>query len=247
MRVWDIHPGYLSRQSLLGQHAEIHALSSVIADGKKGYAMHPETLRWKGRLGKLKRSHDLTILEMQLRAFNHFSPLSACTKTDWEDCPTLCEPVYVDHPVKQVAILSEKYLEREQSGRISLPKNGYEFWAHHKYSIMARGYNHYKEIQAYFRDKESCSLEESRVLIENIIKLMELPVTGAALANTSDHIWGYFKHEASNAEKERYLRRQPHDLPALIPFFYELAKKYKQTYLLHSTIFADFTGAAENI
>jgi len=245
MRVWDIHPGYLSRQSLLGQHAEIHALSTVIADGKNGYAMHPETLRWKGRLGKLKRSHDLTILEMELRAFNHYSPLTLSLETDREDNPTSCDPIYVDHPLKQVAILSKKYLEREQAGRIPLPKNGYEFWAHHKYSVMARGYNHYKEIQAYFRNRDSCPLEESGVLIEEIIKLMELPVIGPALANVADHIWGYFKHEASKAEKERYLRRQPDNLPALIPFFYELAKKYKRAYLLHSTIFADFTGAAE--
>lgn len=35
MRVWDLHPGYLSRQSLLGQHAEIHAVHAVIYDQKK--------------------------------------------------------------------------------------------------------------------------------------------------------------------------------------------------------------------
>ncbi|MFW5896791.1 MAG: pyrimidine dimer DNA glycosylase/endonuclease V, partial [Bacillota bacterium] len=30
MRVWDIHPGYLDRGGLLGQHAEIHAVWSVL-------------------------------------------------------------------------------------------------------------------------------------------------------------------------------------------------------------------------
>ncbi|MDD4764978.1 MAG: pyrimidine dimer DNA glycosylase/endonuclease V, partial [Atribacterota bacterium] len=28
MRVWDVHPGYLSDKSLLGEHVEIHALFS---------------------------------------------------------------------------------------------------------------------------------------------------------------------------------------------------------------------------
>jgi len=48
MRVWDINPGYLNRQSLLGEHRELHGIISIIVNKKKGYANHPETVRWVG-------------------------------------------------------------------------------------------------------------------------------------------------------------------------------------------------------
>ena len=49
MRVWDINPGYLNRQSLLGEHRELQAVVVVLRDEKKGYSNHPETRRWIGK------------------------------------------------------------------------------------------------------------------------------------------------------------------------------------------------------
>ena len=46
MRIWDLHPGYLDRKRLLGEHRELHGLFNVVYLGKKGYSRHPETLRW---------------------------------------------------------------------------------------------------------------------------------------------------------------------------------------------------------
>jgi len=46
MRVWDINPGYLNRQSLLGEHRELRGIASIIVLGKKGYSQHLETIRW---------------------------------------------------------------------------------------------------------------------------------------------------------------------------------------------------------
>jgi len=243
VRVWDIHPGYLSRPNLLGQHAEIHALYSIITGGKKGYAKHPETRRWQGRPNGLKRVHDLTVLEMALRGFNHSSPCGGEPSSKWDPEALRAEengPEYVDEPLRQFAILEQKNREKERAGRIPLPKDGFTYWAHHKYSVMARGYNHYKDIQAYLRPLDSCPLQDAGELIEIIANVMARPVDTAALANVVDHIWGYFKREAQWPEKEIYLNRQPEDLPSLIRYFYNLAVKYKRDYLLHSTIFADF-------
>lgn len=50
MRVWDVNPGYLNRQSLLGEHREIHGVFVVITAGKKGYARHPGYYRQLGPL-----------------------------------------------------------------------------------------------------------------------------------------------------------------------------------------------------
>jgi len=236
LRVWDIHPGYLSGQSLLGQHAEIHALYAVIVGKKKGYASHPETLRWKEYPGLLKKAHELTVREMALRSFKHASPL------DEGPDPVVGSAGYVDTPVDQFSILQRKYCQKNSRGRIPLPKNIYEYWAHHKYSVMARGYNHYREIQSVLGSEEQCSLPETAYLIEKVAAVMQMPVTVPALANVIDHLWGYFKQEASEVEKKIYLERSHEQMDLLLHNFFELAVKYNCRYLLHSTIFADFTA-----
>ena len=38
MRVWDLAAGYLNRQSLLGEHRELHGIYSIITENKAGYA-----------------------------------------------------------------------------------------------------------------------------------------------------------------------------------------------------------------
>lgn len=251
MRVWDLHPGYLSRQSLLGQHAEIHAVFAVIVDQKKGYSDHPETRRWSGKLQLLKRAHDLTVLEMKLRGFNHKSPLAgnSFSGNDFAglEPPGREEgPAYVDRPAGQILLLQDKYCQREQQGRIPLPKNIFDFWAHHKYSVMARGYNYYKEVQGLLSDLDQHSIPETAEVHEKIMALMTEKVTAPALTNTADHLWGYFKCAADEKEKEKYLQRKEEGLVAeLIPYFYTLAIKYDCAYLQHSTIFADFTGGTK--
>lgn len=76
MRIWDIPPKRLCRNHLLGEHRELHAIWSVIVNGKKGYARHPETLRWKGRLKALYGRHEALVVEMSTRGYRHRSPLA---------------------------------------------------------------------------------------------------------------------------------------------------------------------------
>lgn len=64
VRIWDLTPGYLNRGSLLGEHRELHGLHSILVNSKKGYANHPETLRWVGALGDLVGRHNQLIAEM---------------------------------------------------------------------------------------------------------------------------------------------------------------------------------------
>ncbi|MDH4226313.1 MAG: pyrimidine dimer DNA glycosylase/endonuclease V [Deltaproteobacteria bacterium] len=75
MRIWDIHPRRLCRAHLLGEHAELHAIWSVLVNGKKGYSRHPEVLRWKGKLLALYNVHERIVTEMLRRGFKHASPL----------------------------------------------------------------------------------------------------------------------------------------------------------------------------
>jgi len=75
MRIWDLSPRLLCRNHLLGEHNELHAIWSVITGGRKGYARHPEVMRWRGRLRALSARHDRIVEEMVRRGWNHRSPL----------------------------------------------------------------------------------------------------------------------------------------------------------------------------
>ena len=75
MRIWDIEPDRLCRNHLLGEHRELHAIWIILTEGRKGYSMHPETLRWRGKLKALYTRHEKLSAEMQKRGFRHNSPL----------------------------------------------------------------------------------------------------------------------------------------------------------------------------
>src|SRR5512144_1036602 len=79
MRIWDINPGYLNRQSLLGEHRELHGIVSIIVNGKKGHSKHPETVRWISHGWALKMRHQLLASEMSLRNFTDRTPVVICT------------------------------------------------------------------------------------------------------------------------------------------------------------------------
>lgn len=77
MRIWDIPAGRLCDRHLLGEHVELHAIWTVLTQGRKGYSRHPETLRWKGKLKALYEVHEVIAGEMKKRGFEHKSPLDA--------------------------------------------------------------------------------------------------------------------------------------------------------------------------
>ena len=193
MRIWDVNPGYLNRQSLLGEHRELHGIVSIIKNNKKGYSKHPETLRWLGYGWALKQRHKLLVAEMNLRGYVDKSPVLLRSKPGvWPEC-------YIDSPVKQFSILKEKYKTLEV-GRIPLPKNAQQFWAQHKYSVMARDLNAYKNIEKRVASK-SGSKELPEVAIETFILLQNAPEQ-RLIENTLLHMWGYVSNYSPISGKE---------------------------------------------
>lgn len=77
MRVWDIHPKYLCRKHLLGEHRELHGLWNILTKhkGKGGYSRHPETLRWVGKQKALYLRHKALVKEFSRRGYSHYSSL----------------------------------------------------------------------------------------------------------------------------------------------------------------------------
>jgi hypothetical protein len=81
VRIWDIEPTWLCRQHLLGEHRELHAVWTILTEGKRGYSTHPEVLRWQGKLAALYARHEQLVAEMTRRGYRHRSPLEAALAT----------------------------------------------------------------------------------------------------------------------------------------------------------------------
>lgn len=104
MRVWDLPPAVLCRQHLLGEHRELHAIHSILRNGKKGYLRHPETLRWVGKLDALRRRHEALVLEMLRRGWQHHTSLPVVGDSTVQES-------YVHTIIEQQAIIKEKHCE----------------------------------------------------------------------------------------------------------------------------------------
>ncbi len=103
MRIWDIPPENLCRNHLLGEHRELHAIWSILIHQKKGYAHHPETLRWKGKQKALYLKHGQIVKEMLKRGYRHDSPLEKKYALGKKT-----QDVFLDSLQKQVRMLREK-------------------------------------------------------------------------------------------------------------------------------------------
>jgi hypothetical protein len=103
MRIWDLPPDVLCRSHLLGEHRELHAIWTVLTQGKTGYAHHPETLRWTGKLQALHARHEALVQEMEGRGYQHHSPL---TPSDPQDQAT--QDHFVDSVERQLELLRAK-------------------------------------------------------------------------------------------------------------------------------------------
>jgi len=103
MRIWDLHPSKLCRNHLLGEHRELHAMWTVITQKRKGYSMHPETIRWKGKLRAMYLRHEKLVEEMGHRGYCHKSPLDKRKATG-----KYLQDVFIDTPTDQIRILKNK-------------------------------------------------------------------------------------------------------------------------------------------
>jgi hypothetical protein len=225
VRIWDVSPGYLNRQSLLGEHRELHGLYSILVNGKIGYARHPETLRWVGCLTGLARRHALLAAEMRLRGYRDGTPVAAGGRMRWP-------AIFIDPPRQQYLLLAEKYRGRE-SGRIPLPRAADDLWAQHKYSVMARDPEAYRAIgRRVARMRRGADLAP---LAEELTALLRETPARARLVNALEHMWGYVSKIASTEE-----RGAAGASPAeMLRVTGELAMRDRQPYLLASTALSE--------
>jgi hypothetical protein len=222
MRIWDVSPGYLNRESLLGEHRELHGIVSIIVNGKDGYARHPETLRWTGFGWALKQRHRALVSEMSLRGYSHRSPVrSRSNEGRW--------PVsWVDQPGDQFRLLAKKY-QAKQQGRIPLPANQQALWSQHKYSVLARDNTRYREIGRLVSRHEIGFDELALVLVE----LLRVPPDAGGVRNALQHMWGHVADRAHARDVESWSLRR------LLYNTQRIALASDEPYLLGSTALSE--------
>jgi hypothetical protein len=225
MRIWDINPGYLNRQSLLGEHRELHGIVAITTQRKKGYARHPETLRWSGFGWALKQRHRLLAAEMALRGFTDRSPvLTRSRKDQWP-------AVYIDASHRQFQLLAVKYKDKEP-GRIPLPDSPQALWRQHKYSVLARNLDLYTSIgRQVARTKPSADISN---LADQLTELLRVRPSVGGSRNALQHMWGHV-----NTAADKGCNVESWSPMKLLQAIQQRTQEGKASYLFQSTALSE--------
>lgn len=113
-----------------------------------------------------------------------------------------------------------------------------ELWAKNKYYVLSKSHKAYLEIRDYLKEKEV----DIVFINEKIQEVKDLKESKTDFSNAILHIWGYFKKEASEIEKqglfnilEEYMQGNKNQ-KSVIEYINSLLKKYPNKYLQESTL-----------
>ena len=113
-----------------------------------------------------------------------------------------------------------------------------QLWARNKYLVLSHSSNIYNEIRQYLKNEE---VEVSQVQ-EMIDRACQIPEHRGQVCNAFQHIWGYFKKQASLAERKDYMllldryRFGQASKEDLIARTRDLLERYPNAYLQDSTL-----------
>lgn len=120
----------------------------------------------------------------------------------------------------------------------NIKKECEELWAKNKYYVLSKSHKTYLEIREYLKEKEVDIL----FLNEKIQKVRDIKESKKDFSNAILHVWGYFKKEASEIEKqglfnilEEYMQGK-NNQESVIEYINTLLKKYPNKYLQESTL-----------
>ena len=120
----------------------------------------------------------------------------------------------------------------------NIKKECEELWAKYKYYVLSKSHKAYLDIREYLKEKEV----DIAYLQEKIQNARNLKESKKDFSNAILHVWGYFKKDASETEKqglfvllEEYMEGE-NSQEAMIQYLNALLKKYPNKYLQESTL-----------
>ena len=120
----------------------------------------------------------------------------------------------------------------------NIKKECEELWAKNKYYVLSKSHKAYLDIREYLKEKEVDIL----FLNEKIQKVRDIKESKKDFSNAILHVWGYFKKEASEVEKqglfnilEEYMQGK-NNQESVIEYINTLLKKYPNKYLQESIL-----------
>ena len=120
----------------------------------------------------------------------------------------------------------------------NIKKECEELWAKNKYYVLSKSHKAYLDIREYLKEKEVDIL----FLNEKIQNVRDIKESKKDFSNAILHVWGYFKKEASEIEKqglfnilEEYMEGE-NNQESVIEYINTLLKKYPNKYLQESTL-----------
>ena len=128
----------------------------------------------------------------------------------------------------------------------NIKKECEELWAKNKYYVLSKSHKAYLEIREYLKEKEV----DIAYLQEKIQSAKDIKESKKDFHNAILHVWGYFKKEANETEKqglfvllEEY-REGKKNQESVIQYLNALLKRYPNEYLQESTF---LTGEQDEI
>ena len=112
-----------------------------------------------------------------------------------------------------------------------------ELWAKNKYYVLSKSHKEYLGIREYLKGTE---LDVS-FLKEKIQKIKDMNESRKDFSNAVLHLWGYFKEDASDVEKQELFNilngymEERSSQTVVIDYLNTLLKKYPNEYLENST------------
>ena len=128
----------------------------------------------------------------------------------------------------------------------NIKKECEELWAKNKYYVLSKSHKVYLNIREYLKEKEV----DIAYLQEKIQSAKDIKESKKDFHNAILHVWGYFKKEANETEKqglfdilEEYMEGK-NNQEAVIQYLNALLKRYPNEYLQESTF---LTGEQDEI
>ena len=114
-----------------------------------------------------------------------------------------------------------------------------QLWARNKYLVLSKSHPYYLKIRDYLKRDDANVVGVER-FIDKAIALNE---SKKDIINAYQHIWGYFKEDAGDQAKEKFLglieayKNDKVHKEEVLDFLKGLLEKYSNEYLENSTIF----------